>query len=121
MVSPGAYYENIYIFFLFLSVREKIGPIATPDYIQYAPSLPKTRSGKGPRDGAGEDSVVPASGRTTAINRLSRATHIQGEQPWGSRMPQVWALPNPAEDAEETLTPALLSWLSLQERLPDGY
>uniref|UniRef100_A0A8C8B8W9 Acetyl-coenzyme A synthetase, cytoplasmic n=1 Tax=Otus sunia TaxID=257818 RepID=A0A8C8B8W9_9STRI len=27
-------------------VREKIGPIATPDYIQYAPSLPKTRSGK---------------------------------------------------------------------------
>ncbi|XP_015736852.1 acetyl-coenzyme A synthetase, cytoplasmic isoform X7 [Coturnix japonica] len=29
-----------------VSVREKIGPIATPDYIQYAPSLPKTRSGK---------------------------------------------------------------------------
>ncbi|XP_074867823.1 acetyl-coenzyme A synthetase, cytoplasmic isoform X2 [Carettochelys insculpta] len=27
-------------------VREKIGPIATPDYIQHAPSLPKTRSGK---------------------------------------------------------------------------
>ncbi|XP_069508210.1 acetyl-coenzyme A synthetase, cytoplasmic isoform X2 [Ambystoma mexicanum] len=27
-------------------VREKIGPIATPDYIQNAPSLPKTRSGK---------------------------------------------------------------------------
>uniref|UniRef100_A0A803Y824 Propionate--CoA ligase n=1 Tax=Meleagris gallopavo TaxID=9103 RepID=A0A803Y824_MELGA len=27
-------------------IREKIGPIATPDYIQYAPSLPKTRSGK---------------------------------------------------------------------------
>nr|XP_026651057.1 acetyl-coenzyme A synthetase, cytoplasmic isoform X2 [Zonotrichia albicollis] len=27
-------------------VRDKIGPIATPDYIQYAPSLPKTRSGK---------------------------------------------------------------------------
>ncbi|KAF2983392.1 hypothetical protein EK904_003938 [Melospiza melodia maxima] len=25
-------------------VRDKIGPIATPDYIQYAPSLPKTRS-----------------------------------------------------------------------------
>ncbi|XP_062843407.1 acyl-CoA synthetase short chain family member 2 like [Trichomycterus rosablanca] len=27
-------------------VREKIGPIATPDFIQNAPSLPKTRSGK---------------------------------------------------------------------------
>ncbi|XP_050773275.1 acetyl-coenzyme A synthetase, cytoplasmic isoform X3 [Gopherus flavomarginatus] len=27
-------------------VREKIGPIATPDYIQHAPGLPKTRSGK---------------------------------------------------------------------------
>ncbi|XP_030016423.1 acyl-CoA synthetase short chain family member 2 like [Sphaeramia orbicularis] len=27
-------------------VREKIGPIATPDYIQNAPALPKTRSGK---------------------------------------------------------------------------
>ncbi|KTF93783.1 hypothetical protein cypCar_00024708 [Cyprinus carpio] len=29
-----------------VSVREKIGAIATPDYIQNAPSLPKTRSGK---------------------------------------------------------------------------
>ncbi|TFK05103.1 Acetyl-coenzyme A synthetase, cytoplasmic [Platysternon megacephalum] len=27
-------------------IREKIGPIATPDYIQHAPGLPKTRSGK---------------------------------------------------------------------------
>jgi acetyl-CoA synthetase len=27
-------------------VRKEIGPIATPDYIQWAPSLPKTRSGK---------------------------------------------------------------------------
>ncbi len=27
-------------------VREKIGPIATPDAIQFAPELPKTRSGK---------------------------------------------------------------------------
>ncbi|KAM4833208.1 acetyl-coenzyme A synthetase, cytoplasmic isoform X3 [Urocitellus parryii] len=27
-------------------IREKIGPIATPDYIQNAPGLPKTRSGK---------------------------------------------------------------------------
>ncbi|KTG04000.1 hypothetical protein cypCar_00019876 [Cyprinus carpio] len=29
-----------------VSVRDKIGAIATPDYIQSAPSLPKTRSGK---------------------------------------------------------------------------
>jgi acetyl-CoA synthetase len=27
-------------------VRREIGPIATPDYIQFAPALPKTRSGK---------------------------------------------------------------------------
>jgi acetyl-CoA synthetase len=27
-------------------VRSEIGPIATPDIIQWAPSLPKTRSGK---------------------------------------------------------------------------
>lgn len=32
-------------FFVF-AVREKIGAIATPDYIQNAPGLPKTRSGK---------------------------------------------------------------------------
>ena len=27
-------------------VREKIGPIATPDIIHFSPGLPKTRSGK---------------------------------------------------------------------------
>jgi acetyl-CoA synthetase len=27
-------------------VRKEIGPIATPDVIQFAPGLPKTRSGK---------------------------------------------------------------------------
>ena len=27
-------------------VREEIGPIASPDLIQWAPGLPKTRSGK---------------------------------------------------------------------------
>ncbi len=27
-------------------VRTQIGPIATPDYLQWAPGLPKTRSGK---------------------------------------------------------------------------
>lgn len=31
---------------LAFAVREKIGAIATPDYIQNAPGLPKTRSGK---------------------------------------------------------------------------
>jgi acetyl-CoA synthetase len=28
------------------SVRHEIGPIATPDLMQWAPALPKTRSGK---------------------------------------------------------------------------
>ena len=28
------------------SVRQQIGPIATPDKIQFTPALPKTRSGK---------------------------------------------------------------------------
>jgi acetyl-CoA synthetase len=27
-------------------VRKEIGPIASPDLLQFAPSLPKTRSGK---------------------------------------------------------------------------
>jgi acetyl-CoA synthetase len=27
-------------------VRSEIGPIATPDHLQWAPALPKTRSGK---------------------------------------------------------------------------
>ncbi len=27
-------------------MRQQIGPIASPDYIQWAPGLPKTRSGK---------------------------------------------------------------------------
>jgi acetyl-CoA synthetase len=27
-------------------VREQIGPIAAPDHLQWAPGLPKTRSGK---------------------------------------------------------------------------
>jgi acetyl-CoA synthetase len=31
---------------LVLLVRKEIGPIASPDYIQFAPALPKTRSGK---------------------------------------------------------------------------
>ena len=28
------------------TVRKQIGPFATPDYLQEAPGLPKTRSGK---------------------------------------------------------------------------
>ncbi len=31
---------------LIMLVRREIGPIATPDFIQWAPGLPKTRSGK---------------------------------------------------------------------------
>jgi len=31
---------------LILHVRKEIGPIAAPDAIQFAPALPKTRSGK---------------------------------------------------------------------------
>ncbi len=31
---------------LVLHVRKEIGPIASPDLIQFAPGLPKTRSGK---------------------------------------------------------------------------
>ena len=31
---------------LILWVRKEIGPIASPDLIQWAPNLPKTRSGK---------------------------------------------------------------------------
>ena len=28
------------------TIRKKIGPVATPDYIHLTPGLPKTRSGK---------------------------------------------------------------------------
>jgi len=31
---------------LIAHVRQEIGPIATPDLLQFAPGLPKTRSGK---------------------------------------------------------------------------
>jgi acetyl-CoA synthetase len=31
---------------LVLHVRKEIGPIAAPDKLQFAPALPKTRSGK---------------------------------------------------------------------------
>ena len=36
----------IFFWFLYTLVRTKIGPFATPDVIQNAPGLPKTRSGK---------------------------------------------------------------------------
>ncbi|XP_076837418.1 acyl-CoA synthetase short chain family member 2 like [Brachyhypopomus gauderio] len=39
-------FTNVLVGELKSRVREKIGPIATPDFIQNAPSLPKTRSGK---------------------------------------------------------------------------
>lgn len=38
--------KGLFISYIYRIVREKIGPIATPDVIQYAPGLPKTRSGK---------------------------------------------------------------------------
>ena len=41
LLQTGLFISHIYPI-----VREKIGPIATPDVIQYAPGLPKTRSGK---------------------------------------------------------------------------
>ncbi|KAL7985469.1 hypothetical protein Chor_004039 [Crotalus horridus] len=45
-LKDGHDFTNKLIDELKKQVREKIGPIATPDYIQNAPSLPKTRSGK---------------------------------------------------------------------------
>ena len=39
------WYVSVKFLFLFL-VRDKIGPFATPDFLQEAPGLPKTRSGK---------------------------------------------------------------------------
>ena len=40
MYAIRSYYE------LKVWVRKEIGPIATPEYIQFADGLPKTRSGK---------------------------------------------------------------------------
>ena len=38
---------NIELFvIMFVTVRKKIGPFAQPDFVQNAPGLPKTRSGK---------------------------------------------------------------------------
>ena len=34
------------MYLTFFSVRQKIGPFAQPDFMQEAPGLPKTRSGK---------------------------------------------------------------------------
>ncbi|XP_013928806.1 PREDICTED: acetyl-coenzyme A synthetase, cytoplasmic [Thamnophis sirtalis] len=45
-LKDGHDFTNKLIDELKKQVREKIGPIATPDYIQNAPGLPKTRSGK---------------------------------------------------------------------------
>jgi len=40
------FYELKYLSISCISVRTKIGPFATPDFVQEAPGLPKTRSGK---------------------------------------------------------------------------
>uniref|UniRef100_A0A7N6BP25 Propionate--CoA ligase n=1 Tax=Anabas testudineus TaxID=64144 RepID=A0A7N6BP25_ANATE len=45
-LSEGVMYNHTLEAQLKKQVREKIGAIATPDYIQNAPGLPKTRSGK---------------------------------------------------------------------------
>ena len=43
---PGRAYSEELRKELVAWVRKEIGPIATPDLIQWAPGLPKTRSGK---------------------------------------------------------------------------
>ena len=59
-------------------VRKEIGPIATPDVIQWAPALPKTRSGKIMRrilrkiaandvDNVGDTSTLADPGVVTAL------------------------------------------------------
>eukprot|EP00118_Oscarella_pearsei_P017215 m.169693 g.169693 ORF g.169693 m.169693 type:complete len:698 (+) comp39012_c0_seq7:39-2132(+) len=45
-LKEGAVFDDKVVQELKLKVREKIGPFATPDVIQNAPGLPKTRSGK---------------------------------------------------------------------------
>lgn len=44
--NAGSEFNDVLIAQLKKLVRERIGPFATPDVIQYAPGLPKTRSGK---------------------------------------------------------------------------
>ena len=62
----------------FGSAREEIGPIASPDAIQWAPGLPKTRSGKIMRrilrkiaanetDGLGDTSTLADPGVVTDL------------------------------------------------------
>ena len=68
-------------------VRKEIGPIATPDFIQWAPGLPKTRSGKIMRrilrkiaanehDSLGDTSTLADPGvvKDLVDNRMNRAT-----------------------------------------------
>jgi acetyl-CoA synthetase len=67
-------------------VRKQIGPIASPDLIQWAPSLPKTRSGKIMRrilrkiaanehDQLGDTTTLADPGVVTDLvdNRMNRA------------------------------------------------
>ena len=69
---------------LLLHVRKVIGPIATPDRIQFSPGLPKTRSGKimrrilrkiahGEIEGIGDTSTLadPAIVETLVTERVS--------------------------------------------------
>ncbi len=45
-LKAGLEYDEKLIFDLKNTIREKIGPIASPDFIHITPGLPKTRSGK---------------------------------------------------------------------------
>ncbi|RYD61494.1 MAG: acetyl-coenzyme A synthetase, partial [Sphingomonadales bacterium] len=64
-------------------VRQEIGPIATPDVIQFAPALPKTRSGKIMRRilrKIGEDDVSNL-GDTSTLADPSVVDHLLANRP----------------------------------------
>ena len=59
-------------------VRSEIGPIATPDLIQFAPGLPKTRSGKNhaphpAENRGGTVSIISATRLRSQSQKLSRS------------------------------------------------
>ena len=73
-------------------VRKEIGPIATPDVIQWAPGLPKTRSGKIMRRILEED----RRGRRLEPGRhLDPRRSIGGRRPEGAPGRALGALPRP--------------------------
>ena len=46
MNDPSIEFDESLVSELVQTVRSEIGPVASPDFIQLAPTLPKTRSGK---------------------------------------------------------------------------